>query len=527
MLTLLIDSNHHGESLLNARLKFEETENFSKCYFACQAGDIEQVKACIAKDVSLLKQSNNDGQTLMHVAAEYGHLAVVKWLHENDPSLIDQVDKNQYSPLYKAAFHEEISILKAFVGKLQANTALIQQIAQKNCPKSLAFVLEQGFDPNITNSSQQTLLHLAAEAGQKQNVLCLIQHGAEVDARDWSKRTPLFLAIIQGHHEVVKLLIEKKADLAIVNEEKETVLHIAAFYGRTIILQTLLNYPLCKNLIEAKDLDGKTSMHKAVWGDPKPNIVDLLIDYGANPNTKNDYGYTPLHWAAKHGHIKSAQSLLKKMELPHSTNDNNDLPFDLAIQFGQDDFIHFFLKTEKRLHIGQAPSKDLEGFYSKCLLQAKKENLVEEQIHFLQKLSALYIKKENFLFGAKILNCALALLDKNNDVFESYLLKRLEEIEKLFLKSQGINTPFKSNTTKEKRNRLMEIRNVAAVSDNQAKSIQGTLRELTQSFKQLLRDLIAEAQELLGPPPVKWACIGMGSMSRKEMCPYSDIMKLY
>ena len=29
--------------------------------------------------------------------------------------------------------------------------------------------------------------------------------------------------------------------------------------------------------------------------------------------------------------------------------------------------------------------------------------------------------------------------------------------------------------------------------------------------------------KLLGPPPVQWACMGMGSMSRSEMCPYSDI----
>lgn len=32
-----------------------------------------------------------------------------------------------------------------------------------------------------------------------------------------------------------------------------------------------------------------------------------------------------------------------------------------------------------------------------------------------------------------------------------------------------------------------------------------------------------DSQKLLGLPPVKWACIGMGSMARDEMCPYSDV----
>lgn len=38
-----------------------------------------------------------------------------------------------------------------------------------------------------------------------------------------------------------------------------------------------------------------------------------------------------------------------------------------------------------------------------------------------------------------------------------------------------------------------------------------------------LETLIEHAQRSLGQPPVQWACIGMGSMSRNEMCPYSDV----
>ena len=53
--------------------------------------------------------------------------------------------------------------------------------------------------------------------------------------------------------------------------------------------------------------------------------------------------------------------------------------------------------------------------------------------------------------------------------------------------------------------------------------IQEILATLTHSYKKLLGDLILNSQELLGPPPTKWACIGMGSMARGEMCPYSDL----
>jgi hypothetical protein len=34
---------------------------------------------------------------------------------------------------------------------------------------------------------------------------------------------------------------------------------------------------------------------------------------------------------------------------------------------------------------------------------------------------------------------------------------------------------------------------------------------------------MASAMSLLSAPPCAWAALGMGSMSREEMCPYSDI----
>ncbi len=607
---------------VNTAFTPEDPALFASCYEACRIGDLKQVQSYLQKQPSLifqydysgqtllyacaisnelsvmqwlyqqnpllLKMCRDDGISLMHMAAEQGCLEVVQWLHEKDSSYIDQADSNQCIPLQLAAFNERISVIKFFESKLKKNIGLIQQIAQKNCPKTLAFVLEQQIDPNIENAAKQTLLHLAAEAGQQANVLCLLQYKARIDPRDRSQRTPLFLAAVQGHREIVKLLIKHKADPAVISEEKETILHTTAFYGHTQLLKELLRYPACKNLLEARDQDGKTPLHKAVWGDPKHRIVNLLLENGAKPNVQNDFGYTPLHWAAKHGHIKSAQILLKREDLIITANINNHLPFDLALRFDQDDLIHYFLKTPIRLvtihepaeslgqprfvkdkvpqksssgaflmgrprvdavsrggvdrhhreafnqkdglpeylprpQVGLPTSTDIEGFYYKCLLQAKQEKLVGEQAFYLLKLSTIYVEKQDFLSGAKILNCALALVDKKNEIFVNYLVKKLAEIEKLFLQNMGIQISATAHAISQKRKRLIEIRKAAEQSSHQGKSIQDTLKDLTRRFQQLLKELILETQNHLGPPPTKWAAIGMGSMSRAEMCPYSDL----
>lgn len=57
----------------------------------------------------------------MQVAAVHGHLEVMQWLHEQDPSLIDQANKNQFTTLQVAAFQEKIPILEVFIKEIKNN----------------------------------------------------------------------------------------------------------------------------------------------------------------------------------------------------------------------------------------------------------------------------------------------------------------------------------------------------------------------------------------------------------------------
>ena len=142
---------------------------------------------------------------------------------------------------------------------------------------------------------------------------------------------------------------------------------------------------------------------------------------------------------------------------------------------------------------------------------------------FLEKLSTVYIEKKQFIIAAKILNSALALL-KNNPLFEKHLLAKLERIEGFFLESHGIKTAAsRRGYLSTYRAWLNENRKQCITAFTNKEPIQEILADLTTEAKKLLKVLIAEAQRSLGYPPIQWACIAMGSMSRNEMCPYSDI----
>src|SRR5580698_6941821 len=72
---------------------------------------------------------------------------------------------------------------------------------------------------------------------------------------------------------------------AAVRDQDQTTLH------------TLLRN---KDDVNAPLADGATALHWAVEND-EAGLVDLLLESGANPNTADRYGLTPLYFAAANG----------------------------------------------------------------------------------------------------------------------------------------------------------------------------------------------------------------------------------
>ena len=147
---------------------------FSNCYEATCTGNFELVKYLIRKDFSIIHHYNLEGQTLMHAAAACGHHPIIEWLHYLNCLLINQPDKNGFTPLDTAAFYGQITVIKAFIN----NPSFIRQTAQSKYIGTLSYLLKNGFDPNTTNPP---LLLAAFKANQIEKVQLLIQYGAKTD----------------------------------------------------------------------------------------------------------------------------------------------------------------------------------------------------------------------------------------------------------------------------------------------------------------------------------------------------------
>ena len=144
-----------------------------------------------------------------------------------------------------------------------------------------------------------TALHSASFKGHLQVVRYLLWHSVDVNVRDSGKDTPFLLASWQGHTDVAQCLLKHGADVELRDQFDNTPLNLAALYGQVDAVRFLLEHNAD---VDSQNDEGRTPLHSLMWGSgfkfDRSKIARLLLKYGANPNARNRYLWTPLHLAS-------------------------------------------------------------------------------------------------------------------------------------------------------------------------------------------------------------------------------------
>eukprot|EP00054_Salpingoeca_dolichothecata_P029739 m.235828 g.235828 ORF g.235828 m.235828 type:complete len:507 (+) comp26537_c0_seq13:70-1590(+) len=119
---------------------------------------------------------------------------------------------------------------------------------------------------------------------------------------------PLICACTKGNIHVVTALLEIPAiEINIKGPNEETALYVASRLNHLDIVQLLLNFGADANL---KTKHGDTPLHTAARNNC-PEAMLLLLQNQADQSLRNTGGCTPLHLACVNNHIKAIQVLVQ------------------------------------------------------------------------------------------------------------------------------------------------------------------------------------------------------------------------
>lgn len=159
----------------------------------------------------------------------------------------------------------------------------------------------------------------------------LLEHAAKPDTQDHTGQTALHWAAVRGSLQATETLLRAGADLRLQDGKGYTICHVAAQYGQTAFLyHVALRWGAD---VDSPDSDGRTPLHWAAYKGFNESIRLLLV-MDARYHLPDKEGCTPLHWSAIRGNGEACTLLLQggSSSLLTATDVTGSTPSQLAIE---------------------------------------------------------------------------------------------------------------------------------------------------------------------------------------------------
>ncbi|XP_042568581.1 ankyrin repeat and SAM domain-containing protein 1A-like isoform X4 [Cyprinus carpio] len=246
-------SSHTLSSLLSIwrgpNVNCVDSTGYTPLHHAALNGHSEVVEVLLRNE-ALTNIADNKGCYPLHLAAWKGDQRIVKLLIHQGPS---HPKLNEQSALDHTEFKRCGPFDPYINAKNNDNETPLHCAAQYGHTEVVQLLLEELTDPTMRNNKFETPLDLAALYGRLEVVKLLLSAHPNLLSSNTKKHTPLHLASRNGHLPVVEVLLAAGVDLN-YQTEKGSALHEAALFGKTEVVQKLLNAGIDVNIVDSKSL---------------------------------------------------------------------------------------------------------------------------------------------------------------------------------------------------------------------------------------------------------------------------------
>ena len=168
-----------------------------------------------------------------------------------------------------------------------------------------------GNNVNVTDGHDAMPLHYAAHNGNTNAVSMLLKAGSKINAQDADGDPPLQYALAENHLEAAKLLVKAGANINIKNR------------------------------------DGRAAVY---WAQSAESL-QFLIKAGADVNSGDNYGYTPLQNAATAGDIDRIKLLIKSGADVNKSNEYGATPLINAVKKQSEEAVNILLNAGAKVNV--------------------------------------------------------------------------------------------------------------------------------------------------------------------------------
>ncbi|XP_071332934.1 ankyrin repeat and SAM domain-containing protein 1A-like isoform X1 [Trachinotus anak] len=270
-------SSHPLSSLLSIwrgpNVNCVDSTGYTPLHHAALNGHSEVVEALLRNE-ALTNIADNKGCYPLHLAAWKGDEHIVKLLIHQGPS---HPKLNEQS----SVDHKEFKRCGPFDPYINAknndNETPLHCAAQYGHSQVVRLLLEELTDPTMRNNKFETPLDLAALYGRLEVVKLLLSAHPNLLSCNTKKHTPLHLASRNGHLSVVEVLLDAGMDIN-YETEKGSALHEAALFGKADVVQKLLSAGIDVNIYDQKGLTALDTV-KDMPSQKSKEIVALILGH--------------------------------------------------------------------------------------------------------------------------------------------------------------------------------------------------------------------------------------------------------
>jgi len=408
LLGLAEDREHHEiAALLRERLshRFAIGLNASSIIAAAREGNIDRVRAELARDPALARTSNETGDTALHQAAGSGHLEIVNALLDAGAD-IDAVRGNGDRPIHSA-------LMPHWSTPRDRTDAVVEQLLARGARYTIFIAAARGdIDyvrdalardrslANFEDDCHYRPISAAANRNDIEMVKLLLDHGANpaLPERGAERGHALWGAVHRRHREIVSLLLAHGADPNGMVESSGTPMMQAQNDPElSALLRAHGGHELKDDMADAKRLVDQGKLDEAErllranrewvdnvnmgWGDGilagpardgRVDIIEMLmrlgarvplvskwapyyyfkhektaaylLEHGMDPNHMNWHRFTLLHHMAADGELAKARLLVDHgADIDAIDDEYRSTPLGIAARWGRRELVSFLL----------------------------------------------------------------------------------------------------------------------------------------------------------------------------------------